>query len=96
MEAEPLKFQTGMSKVAGRGVRRTLPLTFTQEGIAMLSSVLRSEQALISHKDLAYRLDRLEERHEGHFKCGVRRDPKSHVRAFRPTEKVFGLNRKKE
>jgi hypothetical protein len=45
-EAEPLKFQTGMSKSVGRGGRRTLPFAFTQEGIAMLSSVLRSEQAI--------------------------------------------------
>lgn len=45
-EAEPLKFQIGMSKVRGRGGRRTLPYAFTQEGIAMLSSALRSEQAI--------------------------------------------------
>lgn len=46
-EAEPLKFQIGMSKKTGRGGRRTLPFAFTQEGIAMLSSVLRSEQAIL-------------------------------------------------
>lgn len=45
-EAEPLKFQIGMSKVRGRGGRRTLPFAFTQEGVAMLSSVLRSEEAV--------------------------------------------------
>ena len=45
-EAEPLKFQIGMSKKVGRGGRRTLPAAFTHEGIAMLSSVLRSEQAI--------------------------------------------------
>ena len=45
-EAEPLKFQIGMSKSEGRGGRRTLPNAFTQEGIAMLSSVLRSERAI--------------------------------------------------
>jgi len=35
-----------MSKRTGRGGRRTLPFVFTQEGIAMLSSVLKSEQAI--------------------------------------------------
>lgn len=45
-EAEPLKFQIGMSKVTGRGGRRSMPFAFTQEGVAMLSSVLRSEQAI--------------------------------------------------
>jgi hypothetical protein len=30
----------------GRGGRRTLPLVFTQEGVAMLSSVLRSDRAV--------------------------------------------------
>ena len=30
----------------GRGGRRTLPYAFTQEGVAMLSSVLRSERAV--------------------------------------------------
>jgi hypothetical protein len=29
-EAEPLKFQIGMSKITGRGGRRTLPYAFTQ------------------------------------------------------------------
>ncbi len=85
-EAEPLKFQIGMSKISGRGGRWTLPLAFTQEGIAMLSSVLRSPQAisvnvvimrtflklrelLITHKDLAQRLDALEGRYDRKFKA---------------------------
>ncbi len=34
------------NKHAGRGGRRKLPYTFTEQGIAMLSSVLRSEQAI--------------------------------------------------
>lgn len=33
-------------RTRGRGGRRTLPLAFTQEGVAMLSSVLRSEKAV--------------------------------------------------
>ena len=38
-------FQTGMSKRAGRGGRRTLPHAFTEQGVAMLSSVLRSRRS---------------------------------------------------
>ncbi len=44
-ESEALRFQIGISN-AGRGGRRYLPYVFTQEGIAMLSSVLRSERAV--------------------------------------------------
>lgn len=40
-----LIFQNGISK-SGRGGRRKPVLAFTQEGVAMLSSVLRSERAV--------------------------------------------------
>lgn len=43
-EAESLRFQIGTSK-EGKGGRRYLPLVFTEGGVAMLSSVLTSEQA---------------------------------------------------
>lgn len=43
-ESLALTFQTGISK--GRGGRRYLPLVFTEQGIAMLSSVLSSERAI--------------------------------------------------
>ena len=43
-EVAALRFQSGTSK--GRGGRRYLPYVFTQEGIAMLSSVLRSGRAV--------------------------------------------------
>jgi hypothetical protein len=39
------------SKV-GRGGRRYLPLAFTQEGVAMLSSVLRSEGAVFVNMEI--------------------------------------------
>ncbi len=39
-----LLFQTGTSK--GRGGRRTRPYAFTEQGVAMLSSVLRSPRAV--------------------------------------------------
>lgn len=43
-EAESLRFQFGTSKV-GRGGRRYLPHVFTEGGVAMLSSVLTSDEA---------------------------------------------------
>ena len=39
-----LTFQSGISK--GRGGRRTLPYVFTEQGVAMLSSVLHSPRAV--------------------------------------------------
>ena len=43
-EAQNLIFQIGRSK--GRGGRRHLPYAFTEQGVAMLSSVLKSEPAV--------------------------------------------------
>ena len=40
-EFEALRFQIGTSK-KGKGGRRYLPFVFTEQGVAMLSSVLRS------------------------------------------------------
>lgn len=45
-EAASLRFQIGMSKTAGRGGRRYVPYVFTEQGVAMLSSVLNSERAV--------------------------------------------------
>ena len=44
-EAERLRCQTGISK-SGRGGRRYLPYAFTEQGVAMLSSVLKSKRAI--------------------------------------------------
>jgi phage regulator Rha-like protein len=44
-ETESLTFQIGMSK-PGRGGRRTFPYAFTEQGVAMLSSVLNSKRAV--------------------------------------------------
>lgn len=44
-ESESLRFQFETSKVM-RGGRRYLPYAFTEQGIAMLSSVLKSEKAI--------------------------------------------------
>ncbi|MBI3809452.1 MAG: ORF6N domain-containing protein [Nitrospirae bacterium] len=45
-EAKVLRFQIGMSKTSGRGGRRYLPYVFTEQGVAMLSGVLRSKRAV--------------------------------------------------
>ena len=44
-EAESLRLQFATSNT-GRGGRRHLPYVFTEQGVAMLSSVLNSEQAI--------------------------------------------------
>lgn len=45
-EADSLRCQIGASK-KGRGGRRYLPYVFTEQGVAMLSSVLNSERAIL-------------------------------------------------
>jgi hypothetical protein len=72
-ETDALKSQTVISN-AGHGGRRTRPNAFTEQGVAMLSSVLRSDRAvrvnievmrtfvrlrrwIVTHKELATRLD---------------------------------------
>ncbi len=44
-EVQSLRFQFGTSN-EGRGGRRYLPYVFTEQGVAMLSSVLRSRRAV--------------------------------------------------
>ncbi len=79
-EAVNLRFQIGTSS---RGGRRYIPYVFTQEGVAMLSSVLNSKRAiqvniaimrafvklrevLLTHKDLAQKLEELERKYQLH------------------------------
>ncbi|PKM92844.1 MAG: DNA-binding protein [Elusimicrobia bacterium HGW-Elusimicrobia-4] len=45
-ETNSLTFQIGMSKTKGRGGRRYIPYVFTEQGVAMLSSVLNSKRAI--------------------------------------------------
>src|SRR5258705_11475699 len=45
VEAENLRLQFATSR-SGHGGRRSLPYVFTEQGVAMLSSVLNSEQAI--------------------------------------------------
>ncbi|MEK7744412.1 MAG: ORF6N domain-containing protein [Elusimicrobiota bacterium] len=82
VEFSNLKSQSVISSWGGS---RVIPYAFTQEGIAMLSSVLRSPRAvqaniavmrafvrlremLAADKDLAKRLDALEQRYDAQFK----------------------------
>ena len=81
-DLENLMFQFGTSRWGGT---RKPPRAFTEHGVAMLSSVLRSRRAihvniaivrtfaklrelLVAHRDLARRLDDLEQRYDSQFK----------------------------
>ena len=84
-EFEILISQNAISS-SGHGGRRKLPWAFTEHGILMLSSVLRSERAvqvniaimrafvkmrevMLSHKELARRLDEMELKYDSQFKA---------------------------
>jgi len=45
-DLEALRLQFAISKTEGRGGRRFAPYAFTEQGVAMLSSVLRSSRAV--------------------------------------------------
>jgi len=81
-EFENLKSQTVTSSWGGR---RKAPYAFTEQGVAMLSGVLRSKRAIqaniaimrafvrmrqtmLSHEEMARRLDHLESRYDAQFK----------------------------
>jgi hypothetical protein len=55
-----LRSQIVASK-AGRGGRRTAPYTFTEQGVAMLSSVLRSQRAIAVNVEIMRAFVRLRE-----------------------------------
>ena len=84
-ESQFLRSQFATSNIRTRGGRRYLPYAFTEQGVAMLSSVLRSKRAihvnieimrafvrlrhlLVSHKELADKIDRLEKKYDAQFK----------------------------
>ncbi len=83
-EVISLRSQFVTSK-SGRGGRRYNPYVLTEQGVAMLSSVLNSERAIevnimimrafvkmremiVSHKDLARKLEELEKKYDTQFK----------------------------
>lgn len=74
-----------MTSKSARGGRRTLPYAFTEQSVAMLSSVLNSKRAvqvniaivrafvrlrqiLTTHKDLAAKLEAMEQKYDEQFK----------------------------
>ena len=60
-EAEPLRCQIGTLKT-GRGKhRKFLPYVFTEQGVAMLSSVLRSKRAVLVNVEVVRTFVRLRE-----------------------------------
>ena len=71
-EAEGLIFQTGRSK--GRGGRRHLPYAFTEQGVAMLSSVLRSPRAVSVNAEIMRAFVRLRTTLAEHRDLAVRLD----------------------
>ncbi len=60
VEVDSLRSQIATSKV-GRGGRRYLPLVFTEQGVAMLSSVLNSERAVQANIQIMRAFVRLRE-----------------------------------
>lgn len=81
LERRSLKSQIVISSWGG--ARRANPYAFTEQGVAMLSSVLHSKRAvqvniaimrtfvklreiLITHKELAHKLEKLEQKYEKH------------------------------
>ncbi len=83
-ELRRLTSQVVMSNASPRGGARRPPYAFTEQGVAMLSSVLRSPRAvdvniqimrtfvrlralMLTHRDLATKLDELEKKYDRQF-----------------------------
>ncbi len=109
-EYEILKSQIVISSWGGP--RRAHPYAFTEQGIAMLSSVLRSERAIrvniqimrafvklremiISHKELAKKLEALEKRYDAQFKVVFDAIRQLMAPPEKPRRKI-GFHREKE
>lgn len=73
-EARALIFQSGISKPQGRGGRRTPPYAFTEQGVAMLSSVLHSDQAVAVNIEIMRAFVRLREILSSHADLAWRLD----------------------
>ena len=84
-EADSLRSQIVTLKTERGKHRKYLPFAFTEQGVAMLSGVLRSQRAvqvniaimrafvrmrrmLLSHGDLARKVDALERTYDAHFR----------------------------
>ncbi len=64
-ETESLRCQIGISKTQGRGGTRYFPLVFTEQGVAMLSSVLHSTQAVLVNIEIMRAFVRVRQVMEG-------------------------------
>lgn len=65
-EFRALRSQTVISKPAGRGGRRSAPYAFTEQGVAMLSSVLGSARAVAANIEIMRTFVRVRELAAGH------------------------------
>ena len=65
-EHDTLVFQTGISKTERRGGSRFLPYAFTELGVAMLSSVLNSERAIMVNLQIMRTFTKLREMLSSH------------------------------
>ena len=72
-EVEALRFQIETSK-QGRGGRRYLPYVFTEQGVAMLSSVLHSERAVQVNIQIMRTFTKLKEFIMNHRELSIRLD----------------------
>ena len=74
-EFERLRCQFGTSNVAlGRGGRRYLPYAFTEQGVAMLSSVLRSPRAMAVNVEIMRAFVRLRQMLASHADLACKLD----------------------
>ncbi len=72
-ESDFLRCQSGISK-RGRGGRRFLPYVFTEQGVAMLSSVLNSERAVLVNIEIMRAFVKLREMLASHAELSRRLD----------------------
>ena len=86
-EYERLRCQIGISK--GRGGRRHSPYAFTEQGVAMLSSVLRSPQAVAVNIEIMRAFVRLREIVASHADLARRLDELE--RRFREHDEQFAV-----
>lgn len=73
-EADALKSQIVISKTARGGRRRSTPRAFTEQGVAMLSSVLRSSRAVAVNVEIMRAFVRLRRLHGEHRDLARRLD----------------------
>ena len=73
-EHDILVFQTGIPKTERRGGSRFLPYAFTELGVAMLSSVLNSERAIMVNLQIMRTFTKLREMLSTHKELKTRID----------------------